>query len=251
MNNTLNADAYEEIPVSLDEFLDSERYLGKFTNKGETVYPFWRKKLNELFADAANYINVSITGYTGTGKTTAATLGTAYLLYRLLCLKNPQEYWGFPQDNAISVVFYNTVPHLAMGMAYTKLHSALCESPWFLEHGTVSTEGHIVTFEPNKGITIDTAVTVKGTLGKQVFAVVLDEDRPSKDEADEDELKAELIKTYSTLIARVKSRFTRDGKCYGKLFAISSDNNATCVVTEEYLKDKSDTLVIDVTTVAD
>lgn len=247
MSNTLNADVYEEMPVSLDEFLDSERYLGKFTNNGKTVYPFWREKLNELFADDASYINMSITGDAESGKTTATVLGIAYLLYRLLCLNNPQEYWGFPQDNKISVAFYNTVQNLAMGTAYTKLHSALCESPWFLEHGTVSNEGYIGTFEPNKGITIDTALTAKGMLGKQVFAVVLDEDRLAKDDGDEDELKAELLKTYSALVARVQSRFTRDGKCYGKLFAISADNNATCIVTDNYLKNKSDTLVINAT----
>lgn len=244
MSDTRDLNIYEEIPVSLDEFLNSERYLGKFTDNGNMIYPTVRQKLNELFADDTNYVNVSLTGEAGTGKTTVAVLGTAYLLYRLLCLKNPQEYWGFPQNNAISIVFYNTLQHLAMGLAYTKLHRALCASPWFLEHGTVSTEGYIITFEPGKNIVIDTAISAKGTLGKQVYAVILDECDYDKTKISEDDLKAELLMVYSSLSARVRSRFTRDSNVFGMLFAISAKNNANNIITDNYLKDKSDTFAI-------
>ena len=244
MNNTINTEAYEEIPVSIDEFLDSERYLGKFTDKGNMIYPTVRQKLNELFADDTKYVNVSLTGGAGTGKTTVTVLGTAYLLYKLLCLKNSQEYWGFPQDNKISIVFYNTLQHLAMGTAYELLHKILCESPWFLEHGTVLTEGNIVTFEPGKNIVIDTAISATGTFGKQVYAVILDECDYDKTKISEDELQAELLKVYSSLEARVKSRFTREGNVFGMLFAISADSNANNIVTDKYLKDKSDTFAI-------
>jgi intein/homing endonuclease len=46
---------YEEIPVSIDQFIEDERYIGKVTGKGETVYPFWRDILRKLFDPKNNY----------------------------------------------------------------------------------------------------------------------------------------------------------------------------------------------------
>lgn len=42
------------------------------------------------------------------GKTTIAVTGMAYLLHRLLCLKNPQEYYNLQGNSQIVFVFFNT-----------------------------------------------------------------------------------------------------------------------------------------------
>jgi hypothetical protein len=48
-----------------------------------------------------------LTGGIGLGKSTIADIGLAYILYKLLCLKNPQEYYGLNSTATIAVAFFN------------------------------------------------------------------------------------------------------------------------------------------------
>lgn len=70
--NLIYAD-YKEIPVDIDTFLHDPRYLGKGLVDDEgrfTVFPYWEKKLKELFPNNLDtiYNNVILTGSIGTGK---------------------------------------------------------------------------------------------------------------------------------------------------------------------------------------
>ena len=58
-------EVYEEIPVSIDEFLENPQYLGGTTNRGKAIYPAWRKALREIFADPYKYTTVILTGCIG------------------------------------------------------------------------------------------------------------------------------------------------------------------------------------------
>ena len=61
---------YEEIPVDIDTFLEDPEYLGKATNLGTQIYPFWRQKLREFFAGGdTDYTECALTGAIGIGKT--------------------------------------------------------------------------------------------------------------------------------------------------------------------------------------
>ena len=39
-------DVYEELPVSIDEFLENPKYLGGTLNHGKALYPKWRYHLS-------------------------------------------------------------------------------------------------------------------------------------------------------------------------------------------------------------
>lgn len=69
------------------------------------------------------------------GKSTIADIGLAYILYKLLCLKNPQEYYGLNATATIAVAFFNLTLSQSYGVAYGKMQDMLKMSPWFLEHG--------------------------------------------------------------------------------------------------------------------
>ena len=96
---------YEEIPVGIDTFIDDPMYLGG--SLGHSIYPFWRKQLKKIFEPGANYTETILTGGIGLGKSTIADIGLAYILYKLLCLKNPQEYYGLNSTATIAVAFFN------------------------------------------------------------------------------------------------------------------------------------------------
>jgi hypothetical protein len=64
---------YEETPPTIDEFLNSDYYMGDITNEGKAIYPYWKEFLREMyktpfyeFDDVTKIIILS--GSTGTGK---------------------------------------------------------------------------------------------------------------------------------------------------------------------------------------
>lgn len=213
---------YEEIPVDIDTFLEEDQYLGKATNNGKQIYPFWRQKLRELFAgNGMNYTECAFTGAIGIGKTAIAVYAIAYLTYRLLCLKNPQRYFGFADTDEIAIFFFNATVALAYGVGYTRLHACLMVSPWFLEHGSVQGSDQNPYYVPDKHVVIKAGSKGSHGLGQQIYLGFLDEVNftPGSNVMIE---KSKIMQTYSSVKARIKSRFIKNGKLLGKIFLVSS-----------------------------
>ena len=129
---------YEEIPVSIDEFLENPLYLGGTTNKGKAIYPAWRKALREIFEDPYRYTTIIFTGSIGTGKSTIGVFIALYMLYMVLCLKDPHSYFGIEAtQNNIMFLFNNlTLKKAYQGMFGTFMGHCL-KSPWFMARGKV------------------------------------------------------------------------------------------------------------------
>lgn len=213
---------YEEIPVDIDTFLEDTEYLGLATNQGKQIYPFWREQLRKMFANGEmEYEEVAFTGAIGIGKTAIAVYAVAYLLYRLLCLRNPQRYFGFADTDEIAIFFFNATVALAAGVGYARLHAACMESPWFKAHGEIRGSSSNPYYVPGKHIAIKAGSKASHGLGQQVFCGMLDEVNfaPGANPAIE---KSKIMQTYSSVKARIKSRFIKDGKLLGKMFLVSS-----------------------------
>lgn len=164
---------YEEIPVDIDTFLEDPEYLGLATNYGKQIYPFWREQLRKIFAKGdTEFDEVCFTGAIGIGKTAIAVYAIAYLLYRLLCLRNPQRYFGFADTDEIAIFFFNATVALAMGVGYARLHAACMESPWFKAHGEVRGSDSNPYYVPSKHIAIKAGSKASHGLGQQVFCLV-------------------------------------------------------------------------------
>lgn len=164
---------YEEIPVDIDTFLESEDYLGLATDHGKQIYPFWRQKLREMFAAGdMDYEEVALTGAIGIGKTAIAVYAVCYLLYRLLCLRNPQRYFGFADTDEIAIFFFNATVALACTVGFTRLHAACMVSPWFKTHGTILGSKDNPYYVPGKHIVIKAGSKSSHGLGQQIFCVV-------------------------------------------------------------------------------
>ena len=95
---------YEEIPCDIITFITEERYLGRglwikdeYTGERKcTVFPYWIEKLKEIFPDnlTTRYNTVVLTGSIGLGKSFIAVICQLYLLYRMMCLKDPYQFFG-------------------------------------------------------------------------------------------------------------------------------------------------------------
>lgn len=162
---------YEEVPVDIETFVMDEDYLGK--SVGDHLYPFWMDVLKTLFAPGAKYFECILSGAIGIGKTTVADVGLAYMLYKLLALKHPQEFYGLTPSSIMTINFFNVTKELSSGVSYKKLQSMLVNSPWFLDHGTVVGRNE-EEYLPGKNIQINVGSQLEHALGQDVFCLTGD-----------------------------------------------------------------------------
>lgn len=172
LNNLWEAD-YEEIPVSIHEFITNDRYLGKsltddFGNL--TLYPYWVDTLEQIFNPSNEIMECAFSGAIGIGKSTIAVVGMCYVLYKLLCLKNPAGYYKLNKGSKIALAFFNINMDQAYGVGYSKMQAYLKASPWFLEHGTVYGR-NFTTYYPGKDIEILVGSKRDHFIGRDVFCV--------------------------------------------------------------------------------
>lgn len=215
---------YKEIPVGINTFLDSDLYLGKTNQNGKSVFPFWRKELNTVFGAGNKYYEWVLTGATRIGKTSTANSAEAYMTYRLMCLRDPQAFFGKKDISVFSILFFNLTEDLAKGVAFREFNDTLKVSPWFNMHGSFSRSERDFYYIPEGGkISIDFGSDASHGLGKQVFSVLMDEVNFSQAGVkDVNKAKKRMKATYDTLAARVKGTFKHGGEVFGKIFAVSS-----------------------------
>lgn len=229
---TLYEADYNEIPVDIDTFIESDEYAGWFTNNGKGVYPYWRPKLREMWNLDKNYTEIAVTGGIGTGKTHIAVLALAYGLYRLMCLKDPVRYYGLNGD-ILYVVFFNVTLQLSKGVAYSKFQELLQHSPWFKARGKITGTKYL-EYTPNGAIRFTVGSQFEHSLGRAVILGIMDEVNFNKG-SNIDFEKSKIMEVYASVLERIGSRFTVNGKVQGKLFLVSS-KRAESDFIESYIR---------------
>ena len=173
--DTLWLEDYSEIPVDLDTFLCDNTYLGKTNRNGDSVYPYWKLALHDIFDAGNQYQECVFTGATRIGKTSTAITATAYMLYKLMCLRDPQKFFNKKEVSQFSIMFFNITLDLAKGVAFREFNDTLKVSPWFNDHGTFSkSERNFYYIPDGNKIVIDYGSEASHGLGKQVYCLVGD-----------------------------------------------------------------------------
>ena len=166
---------YKEIPVDKKTFLTSPTYLGNSNDCGAAIYPAWMDVMLELEATGNQYNEIVFTGATRTGKTSTAVSDAAYQLYRLMCLKDPQAFFGLKSVTRISFFFFNLTQTLAKGVAFKEFNSTLSVSPWFNLHGSFSSSESNPTYLPEGDlIEVTYGSDASHALGKATYCVTGD-----------------------------------------------------------------------------
>ena len=166
---------YDEIPVDIETFLTDKNYLGNGLIDPEgrfTVFPYWVETLKRIFPDnlTTKYNTLILTGSIGIGKSFLAVLCMLYLLYRMLCLKDPYTYYGLQPIDKITFSFINVTIDAAKGVAWDKIQQLLQSSPWFMAHGTVSGRAEIV-WTPSKRIELVVGSNNNAIIGRALFCL--------------------------------------------------------------------------------
>ena len=230
-------DVYEEIPVDIDEFLENTQYLGGTTNKGKAIYPAWRQVLRDVFEDPYKYTTVILTGCIGSGKSTIGVFIALYMLYTLLCLRDPHSFFGIEAtQNNIMFIFNNlTLTKSMKGMMGTFMGHCL-KSPWFLARGRVVGDVNKI-YLPNKRVRFDIASEEYHITSTDCFCFCFDEANDVlHNEANFQDSYA--MKILNAANQRIRSRFKSKDRSmfFGKSIVISSKQSEMAFL-ERYTQD--------------
>lgn len=229
--NELYSIDYEEIPVTIDQFLEDDRYLGLVYNQGKLIYPFWRQTLRKIFHENAdNAFEIIFTGCIGSGKTTIATIGMLYLIYRTMCLRDPQKFYGLAANSPIAFACMNLTLELANSGMYTTIVEAMKMSPWFQERVDIRGK-YDYSVQLPKNLQLTCASQTQHTIGKNILGSILDELNFSNAPKGS---KNSVIDMYNNIRRRLESRFLKQGRIPGFLFMVSSKNNELSFL-EQYI----------------
>lgn len=218
---------YDTQPVGIDEFLDSDRFLGTYFEGG--VFPYWRGVLHQVYPSPfySPYWLVTLRGAIGQGKTSIACAGMLYDLYRLQCLSKPQQTFGLIPSTKILFAIFNVTMALTHDVVWDKVSQMLAAStyfsPWLASHAARKRRGESMF---DKNLDFFFGSRIGHTLGKAVFEAIIDE-------ANFEIMAGQVYETFNSLLRRMESRFTQPGATLpGKIWIVSSETDKFSTVNK-------------------
>ncbi len=192
---------FTEKPVSIKKFISDVDYMGKL---GKTIYPTWHEELETVCGENSKILEWIISGSIGIGKTTIANVAQAYKAYRLMCLRNPQEYYEMMEEgvSTIGIAFFNITIELAYKITYSKFQGVMQSSPWFNQRITPNRNDSFVELTNGIGIILGSRAT--HALGADSVGGLMDETDFSTS-VDNKQVK----EAYNALDKRIGSRYSK------------------------------------------
>lgn len=223
---TLWLSDFKEVPVSIDEFICNDYYLGLTNRSGQAVYPYWKQTAHNIFSAGNRYSEIILSGATRIGKTSTMTIIMAYMLYRLMLYRNPHEYFKKKEVSRFTIAFANLTMKLAEGVCYREFNDTLKECPFFNDHGRFSrSERNFYYIPEGDKIDIIAGSDASMFLGMQIWAAAIDECNFAKSGVKDIGIaKSTMKKLYDTINARISGTFRLNGEVYGKMITSSSKN---------------------------
>lgn len=222
--NQIKYQDYKEIPVDIITFIKDRQYLGNawHDSKGKCkLYPYWEKRLKELFPDniSIDYNSAIFTGSRGLGKSEMAVTITLYMMYRVMCLKNPHDYFGLKPTEKICFAFINITQEAAEEIGIAKFQETVKLSPWFMQKGILSPR--LAMWTPPNYIDIIIGSQSSDLIGRPIYTAFFDEISFIRRQ-DIEKQKQIAIDMIDTALGGMKTRFIKDGHNYSLLMLASS-----------------------------
>jgi hypothetical protein len=183
----LKDDNFEEIPVDARTFVEGEDYLGQPPLSDiqydivEAMSQIYRKEdlINMLgeekgsrYYDKYTKNEIILQLGKGSGKDFTSTVACSYIVYKLLCLKDPAKYFGKPSGDAIDLINVAINAQQAKNVFFKGFKSKIERSPWFI--GKYNAKADSVEFD--KAITVYSGHSERESHeGLNLLLAVLDE----------------------------------------------------------------------------
>lgn len=227
--DVLSGDEFDERPVTIREFVTDSRFLGlpplssnqyKIIEASSQIYKV--DTLHNLYGFEVGekrfkqtYTEVIMQLGKGSGKDYVSTIIASYIVYLLLCLKDPARYYGKPPGDSIDILNIAINSQQARNVFFKGFRNRVEKSPWF--QGKYSQKAEALSFI--KGVTVHSGHSERESWeGYNVILVILDEISGFAVEntsGNEQSKTAEAI--YKMYRGSVDSRFPQ----YGKLLLLS------------------------------
>ena len=142
----LQDDHFQEMPVDARTFVEGEAYLGQPPLSDiqydivEAMSQIYRKEdLISMMGEekGTKYYNkytkneIILQLGKGSGKDFTSTVACSYIVYKLLCLKDPAKYFGKPSGDAIDLINVAINAQQAKNVFFKGFKSKIERSPWF------------------------------------------------------------------------------------------------------------------------
>lgn len=143
--NLLDGEDFEERPVSIEEFVQSEDYLGlpplsqnqyKLIRASSQIYKkstlialYGDLEAEKRFAETMNEVIFQLGK--GSGKGYTSSIACSYIVYLLLCLKDPARYYGKPPGDHIAILNIAINAAQAQNVFFKYFKQRITTSPWF------------------------------------------------------------------------------------------------------------------------
>ena len=166
---------YKEIPVDIETFLNDDKYLGNAWKDGSgklKLYPFWLKELKDIFPSniATDYDTLLESGARGIGKSEIACgVICPYLMYRVMCLKDPLEHYHIKNTEKIAFAFMNIKLDLAEAIATDKFQKTIQKSPWFMNKGKMTQRNNNPYWNPPDPLELIIGSQSDDVIGRPIF----------------------------------------------------------------------------------
>lgn len=195
---------FNERPATMEEFL-GPGYL----NIRSGIRPGILKALCDIFRQDPAELRISqyeralLTGAIGIGKTTFASIALPYMAHWVLCLKNPQEYFGLLPGSRIAFMQMSTSEKQALEVIFGDIKARISNCQWFKENFPMDPKyTRQIRFEKDIWILPgDSAET--SFEGYNILGGILDEGDSHKVTADKDFAQ----QGFETIESRIASRF--------------------------------------------
>ena len=199
-----------------------------------------------ICTDASDHLYIT-DDFIVTHNSTIAVICLLYMLYRLLCLKDPYLYYGLQPIDKITISLMNITLENAKGVALDKMNQMILSSEWFMAHGKMTGTSNL-EFVPEKHIELITASSNNQVIGRAVFCNFTDEVNFGLTN-DVEKLKKKQKQLISQIDSRMRSRFLR-GTYLPTLNIIASSKNSEQSFLEDYIQTKkknesTTTLIVD------
>ena len=193
----------------MKEFLESRRFI----KKSDEAREHNKKILINVF-DKGNYEEVLYIAGIGSGKSYLTSKAIEYIIYRLLCLKNPQNHFRFARGTKIAFINISKSFSQAKDIVFGEIKNRIDNNPWFQKYYPPDPKIKSKLRLPKNLFILPLGSNEEAPLGYNIFGAVIDEASfhtatETKDYAEE---------SYNQIKKRMKSRFFDKGK----LFIITS-----------------------------
>jgi hypothetical protein len=211
--------------VPLDEFLHSPTYMGIEENE---LYPGVLETLEAL--ESEKYVECVLKGAIGGGKTTASHLGMARDIYKISCMRNPQQTFGVQQHSSIVFTIQSVRLSTAKQAVFEEMGKFFNNSPYFREIFPYDRRiNSQMKFLQHSVQVLPVSSSASGAISMNVIGGLLDEvnfmqkiAQSKSGSADDKGAYDQAKELYLTLSKRRRSRFMHKGKLPGTLFLVSS-----------------------------